>query len=187
MTGPQPIRELHRARPRSRVLRWSAAALAGLVVYSWLCGEIDVADFLSPRRRDNLERFLTRDAMSYPLQQSGFSWGGLFGWIGDVLSDRGWEATLKTLWISVLAIVLAGLGAAFALPFATRTLMTGEPYLLKTSGRGPGWRLLTEATRLLLIVLRAIPEYVWAFVFLAMLGPNAWPAVLALAIHMVLE
>jgi phosphonate transport system permease protein len=33
------------------------------------------------------------------------------------------------------------------------------------------------------VFLRAIPEYVWAFLFLAMLGPSAWPAVLALAIH----
>jgi hypothetical protein len=31
--------------------------------------------------------------------------------------------------------------------------------------------------------LRAIPEYIWAFLLLAMLGPSAWPAVLALAIH----
>jgi phosphonate transport system permease protein len=34
-----------------------------------------------------------------------------------------------------------------------------------------------------LIFLRAIPEYVWAYLFLAMLGPTAWPAVLALAVH----
>ena len=35
----------------------------------------------------------------------------------------------------------------------------------------------------MLIFLRSIPEYVWAFLLLAMLGPNAWPAVLALALH----
>jgi phosphonate transport system permease protein len=34
-----------------------------------------------------------------------------------------------------------------------------------------------------LIFLRAIPEYVWAFLLLAMLGPTLWAAVFALAIH----
>ena len=38
-------------------------------------------------------------------------------------------------------------------------------------------------TRALLIGLRAIPEYVWAFLLLALFGPTAWPAVLALALH----
>jgi len=45
------------------------------------------------------------------------------------------------------------------------------------------WRALSACTRAALILLRAIPEYVWAFLLLAMLGPSAWPAVLALAIH----
>ena len=38
-------------------------------------------------------------------------------------------------------------------------------------------------TRVLLMFLRSVPEYVWAFLLVAILGPTAWPAVLALAIH----
>ena len=38
-------------------------------------------------------------------------------------------------------------------------------------------------TRLLLIGLRAVPEYLWAFLLVAIVGPIAWPAVLALALH----
>ncbi len=34
-----------------------------------------------------------------------------------------------------------------------------------------------------MIFVRAIPEYIWAFLFLAVLGPLAWPLVLALAVH----
>jgi phosphonate transport system permease protein len=34
-----------------------------------------------------------------------------------------------------------------------------------------------------LIFLRSIPEYVWAFLAIALIGPSAWPAVLALALH----
>ncbi|MEM8995696.1 MAG: ABC transporter permease subunit, partial [Acidobacteriota bacterium] len=37
--------------------------------------------------------------------------------------------------------------------------------------------------RSVLILSRAIPEYVWAFLFLAVLGPTAWPLILALAAH----
>jgi phosphonate transport system permease protein len=34
-----------------------------------------------------------------------------------------------------------------------------------------------------MVFVRAIPEYIWAFLFLAMLGPLAWAPVLALAVH----
>ena len=37
--------------------------------------------------------------------------------------------------------------------------------------------------RSLFVLLRAVPEFVWAFVLISILGANAWPAVLALAIH----
>jgi phosphonate transport system permease protein len=42
---------------------------------------------------------------------------------------------------------------------------------------------VTGATRALFIFTRAIPEYIWAFLFVAMFGPSAWPAILALMIH----
>jgi phosphonate transport system permease protein len=34
-----------------------------------------------------------------------------------------------------------------------------------------------------LILARAVPEYIWAFLFIAILGQGAWPAILALALH----
>jgi phosphonate transport system permease protein len=39
------------------------------------------------------------------------------------------------------------------------------------------------STRFFLTFLRAIPEYIWAFLLVALLGTGAWPAVLALALH----
>jgi phosphonate transport system permease protein len=45
------------------------------------------------------------------------------------------------------------------------------------------WSALTATCRLFMIFVRAIPEYVWAFLFLALLGPISWPLVLALAVH----
>jgi len=38
-------------------------------------------------------------------------------------------------------------------------------------------------TRLGLILVRSIPEYVWAFILLWLLGVGPWPGVLALALH----
>lgn len=179
------VRTLWRTRPRSRALHWSVAALTLIAAGSWLSGEIRFAELFSARRRANLERFLERDALPYPLQESGWSWNGFLDWAGALVSDHGWSATLTTLEISVLAIALAGIAAALTAPLAARTLMTRDPYLVGNRGGqvGLGWRALTAVTRLALILLRAVPEYVWAFLLLAMLGASAWPAVLALAIH----
>ena len=38
-------------------------------------------------------------------------------------------------------------------------------------------------TRLFFVFVRALPEYVWAFLLFVVLGPTPWTAVLALAIH----
>lgn len=183
----EEVLALRRARPRSRMVRYSVAVLALLVVYSWLCGEVELVDLFSARRRANLARFLGEDALPHPLREAGFSWSGLVEWMGAIFSDRGAAALTSTLWISVLAIGLAGGFAALVAPLATRTLLARDPYLLAPDGaapaRGPGWRLVTAAVRLLLVAMRAIPEYVWAFLLLAMLGPTPWTIVLALAVH----
>ncbi len=42
---------------------------------------------------------------------------------------------------------------------------------------------LVAVVRLFLIFIRAIPEYIWAFLLIKVFGFNAWPAVLALALH----
>jgi phosphonate transport system permease protein len=180
------IRELRRDRPRSRVVRWSASALTLLAIGAWLSGEIAVADLFSERRGANLARFLERDAMPLPLREDGFSWAAFSEWVAGVLAEHGWEALLATLGISVVAIVLATVMASVLAPLATRTLMTCDPYLVETKEKVSlclAWRVVAWCARLLLIALRAIPEYVWAFLLLASIGSSAWPAILALAIH----
>jgi len=92
-----------------------------------------------------------------------------------------------TLAISVAAIVLAGIGGAFFSLPAARNFTSPEPFLSSLRNPHWGWSFLWRAvvwvTRLFLIFVRAIPEYMWAFLLLAILGPTAWPAVLALALH----
>jgi phosphonate transport system permease protein len=154
------------------------------VVLVWVSGRIEIADLFGARRRANLERFLTRDAMPFPLRDSGFSWDGFGAWAGEILRERGLEAMIATLWISALAIVIAGaVGALFSV-LGAHTLMTPDPYgVANPRRRAWPWRLAGGSARVACVLLRAIPEYVWAFLLLAMLGPNAWPAVIALAIH----
>ncbi len=181
------IAELRRRRPRSRLLRSSAFALGALVAFAWLAGDLSPAELLTERRLANLERFLREDAFPYPLRETGFEWSGLVNWAGEVVADRGLAGALATLWISVLAIVLAASLALLLAPLGAHTLMTRDPFAIGASrsaarSRAP-WRAIVSGSRLVAVLLRAIPEYVWAFLLLAMLGTSAWPAVLALAIH----
>jgi phosphonate transport system permease protein len=143
-----------------------------LVLWSWWFGGFNLAESFSDRRVANLTRFLEE------ARPAGFS---------GLVARRGLEASKQTLALSVASIVLAGgLGLLLSLP-AARNFATPNPFGLpdRTTRAGPlvGWRLLVVGTRLVLMFFRAIPEYVWAFLLLAMLGQQAWPAVLALGIH----
>lgn len=180
------IRRLRRERPRSRLIRWTAVLLGALVVGSWQAGDFDPGSFASERRLRNLERFLG-EIRPFPLQGREFDWTTAIHWAGGVLSDKGLSAALATLAISVAAIVLAGLWGALAAIPAARNLATPEPFLpaARTPRRSQRllWQAVAGAARLGLVFGRAVPEYIWAFLLLILLGPTAWPAVLALAIH----
>lgn len=187
MTGREAaVRRLRRERPRNRFVRTTAGLLAALVVGSWWAGDFAPGSFASERRLRNLERFLS-ELRPFPLQGREFDWATVVHWAGGVLSEKGLSAALATLAISVAAIVLAGLwGSLAALP-AARNLATPEPFLPapRPSQRSQRllWQAVTGAIRLSLVFGRAVPEYIWAFLLLILLGPTAWPAVLALAIH----
>ena len=189
------IHLLYRRRPRSRLARWSGLALLAIMAWAWTSGELEPGELFDQRRLDNLERFLG-ELRPYPLQQraeageprgedSALVTAG--AWVVDLLASRGWSAAVLTLALSVAAIVLAALAALAIAPAATRTIARAEPYLPGPHppgrGRRAAWWLLVTLTRGAMIFLRSIPEYVWAFVLIALLGPSPWPAVLALALH----
>lgn len=180
------VHRLWRQRPRSRFARLSLLALAALGAFSWIAGDFSWSDLAAPRRLANLERFLG-ELRPYPLQGRPFDAGTALRWAAGQLSGTGWPAAATTLAISVVAIALAGaLGAALCLP-AARSWASAEPFLpeARPPGRGSraAWAILVHGTRAALILLRSIPEYVWAFLGIALIGPSAWPAVLALALH----
>jgi phosphonate transport system permease protein len=180
------IRELRRRRPRSRFVRWSALGLALLVALSWADVIASSASFLTARRLANLNRFLG-EIRPHPLQGRDFDLGVATRWIGDFIGRRGGEAMATTLAISVAAVVLAGALGLAASFLGARNLASPEPFAF--APRPPGalrralWTGITSVTRSVFVLSRAMPEYLMAFLLLAVLGPTAWAAVLALAIH----
>jgi phosphonate transport system permease protein len=180
------IESLRARRPRNRFARWSAVALFGLVIYAWGWGDLELAHLFEPRTAQNLDRFLT-EVRPYPLQGKDWDWGVALGWVQKTLAGKGGEAVAATLAMSVAAICVAGFGAALMCLFAARNFAKPEPFLPDAATpanlRRLSWTAVVFATRTFFAFLRAIPEYIWAFLLLTALGPGAWPAVLALALH----
>ena len=183
------VKHLRARRPRNWFGRASALLAVGLVVVSWLAGGFSSSDILSSRRLTNLRRFMT-EVRPYPLQREDTGpsrASAVWEWARDLLAGKGLSAAWATLALSVAAIVLAGaLALVLTLP-AARNVASAEPFGLPGTRVVPAarwlWTGIVVLARGLLTFFRAIPEYVWAFLFLSMLGPQAWPAVLALAVH----
>ncbi|MDP6963231.1 MAG: ABC transporter permease subunit [Planctomycetota bacterium] len=133
-------------------------------VWVWFFSDISFADLFTEQRLKNWHRFWTIDAK--PDAPQGFA-----VWLNDQMNSYGYRAMSATLAISVVAIFLAGLIGIFLSIGTARNIGS-----VKTSSVSWLWRAFC-------IVLRAIPEFVLAFLLLAVFGVNAWPAILALAIH----
>lgn len=186
MTGTSTIDELRRTRPRSRFARWSLLAMGILVAYAWLAGDLELGRLFSARSASNLERFLG-EIRPHPLWGRDWDWGVAGRWVVATLQGTGGEAVLSTVALSVASICLAAALSVLLCLAAARNVATPEPFLPAARPPGPlsrcAWRAVVMVTRAFLIFARAIPEYIWAFLLLTMLGLGAWPAVLALALH----
>jgi phosphonate transport system permease protein len=183
---PLRIAHLFRERPRSHFVRYSLLLLAALVVSSWMAGNFHLMEFFSARRLDNLRRFLG-ELRPYPLQGKDFDIVVAVEWAGEILATKGATAAWVTLAISVAAIVLAAMGSLVLCLPAARSVASAEPFLPASNVPGRvlrvSWWAVIYGTRCLFIFLRAIPELVWAYLLIAIVGPSAWPAVLALGFH----
>ncbi len=178
---------LWRERPRSRFVRVSIWVFLGILVTCWIYLGANLGHVFSPEGLDDLAHFFSVDAKPRPLKGEPWSFDRVMAWVGGEMDARGWAATSATLSVSVLAIVLAALlSALLALP-AARTFATPEPFVAHgappSRARRRFWRWVVGMTRVLLVVMRSMPEYVLAFLLLTIVGRSAWPAVLALMIH----
>jgi phosphonate transport system permease protein len=163
-------------------LRLSLLLLLALAIYSWTCGEIELGALFAEQRQANLDRFLSTEIVPYPLREGGVSLSGWLAWAGELWSSRGAEACAATFAMAWVAISLAGVCGLLMSFVSARTVMRRTPFEA-LGPQGAALATLTLLARLMLVFLRAVPEYIWAFLLLAMLGPSAWPAILALAIH----
>jgi phosphonate transport system permease protein len=175
--------DLRRDKPRDVGVRATIAFLVALVVYAWTCGDLAFSDFDLERRMANLERFVHVELAPFPLREGDHGLGAHLAWARDLALRHGLEGAWRTLCLATAAIVLAAVLAWVLSWFAASTMASARPFQDAFGRGGQLWWLLRTPARFGFVFLRAIPEYVWAFLLLATLGPGAWPVVLALAIH----
>ncbi len=177
------VQRLHRSRPRSALLRWSGIALGALALFSLVSGEVAFSEARDPRRWSNLRRFLSEEALPRALAEPGAGWIDGWNWGARLWRERGAEALGATLSISLVAMGMAALLGSFLALASARSLMRPDPLIQGEPQSAGWWPRVGRAVRWLCTLLRAIPEYVWAFLLLSMWGATAWPAIVALALH----
>ncbi len=179
----QQVRSLRRARPRSRFATASVLGLASYGLWAWLGPSLRARELLSERRLANGARFVREELVPRPLRSSEPDAGSLWTWLVEHLDAEAMQALGVTFAIATAASVLA---ACLATPLAllgARTLAAADPWMSSGRGLAPLRLALAGCARFLCVLLRAIPEYVLAFLLLSALGPSALPAVLAIALH----
>ena len=110
--------------------------------------------------------------------------GGFLAGFLPPATDAAFLALLFKATLETLAMATAGLALAFVIAAPLALLMT-RSLSISRIGPGPGrWRgeIVRRLARLLLTVLRAIPDLVWALVFVRVFGLGPASGVLALAI-----
>jgi phosphonate transport system permease protein len=117
----------------------------------------------------SLVQFLTHDI--WPKALLNGDGVAAIAWYHHQFFDVALPAVWETLLLSQLALVLSGLLVLLFYPWASKAFFP-QPFSF-VIGFG----------RTALLVLRSIPEMIFAFVFLLILGPSGIPAVLALALH----
>ncbi|MEM8709507.1 MAG: ABC transporter permease subunit [Planctomycetota bacterium] len=170
------IETLKAARETRPFLRLTALILALLAAFAWLSGAIDASDFFDERRRANLVRFFTLDAVPPSVADApeGMRFGAWVSWTRERIADRYLNAAAATLAVAVAAASLAALFGALMAPLTARSV-GGRTTRLRTA--------VSTVMRLFCVIFRAVPEYMLAFLLGALVPSAAWACVLALAIH----
>ncbi|MDD8059686.1 PhnE/PtxC family ABC transporter permease [Shewanella sp.] len=120
-------------------------------------------------------RFVSIDILPPMLQgQSLATWFAVdtikdvFEWALELISEQVLPGIVATLVLACCALGLTHVFTLLMLPLNTRLMM-------------PKW--VTILMRAVNLILRSLPEYLLAFVFMLLLGPSMLPAIIALALH----
>ena len=194
-SGEQNIKQLKRTAPRSmmaRALLWSSVIL---VIISWFPSIINVSteplvkasssNTMQLSKSDRLSHFLTKMTPA-PVRESG-AWDDAIPWANELWRENGKNAVINTIAMATAAIIISAFAAWLLLPWASRALASAKPLGLFGGKDNPFrniiWRSVGLLTRFLFVISRAIPEYIYAYLLIGLLGVSAWPLVLALALH----
>ncbi|MFN0070767.1 MAG: phosphonate ABC transporter, permease protein PhnE [Chloroflexota bacterium] len=145
-----------------------ALVLGGVIAVSFQQSRVSLTEPFSPQNAKSVARFVS----------------GLFppATAPDFLQTIG-GLILETVFISVSGTVIA---FVLAVPLALGALRTRGEETSRQSLGLPAWLLrwsIFGTSRMLLNLGRAIPELIWALVFVVAVGLGPFPGVLALAVH----
>ena len=142
----------------------SLVAVLALVPLAWVWVGLDLRRLWSPRSRDLAADLAGR---LVPPRAGPDGWGEL------VL------ASVDTAAMSVLALLVAIAGAIVLGPLAARS--AGPAVVRSRPAAATRWLLRLVAAALLLL-FRAVPAPVWAFLVVLVLFPGLWPGAIALGV-----
>jgi phosphonate transport system permease protein len=163
------------SRPRVSAMGLSVAAFPVLTLGAWVAlagsGPAPAHPFASAATLRRLGAFLGELLGVGAAAPAAFS------------SADAWERTgriaLDTLAMSVLAMGIASVLALALMPLAAHTITPGTRV---GSARWAGWGAFGIA-RVALVLLRGVPELVWALVAVFLFAPGILPGALALGLH----
>jgi len=149
--------------PRPWPLSWRGLLLAAVLLLSWRLSEGSLSALFGPQARRALLDFA---GGFWPPAHSAAFLAGL------------WRPLLETG-----AIAAAGMALALALG-APLALVAAAPDTWAACGARPGlaWRAAHRAARLLLAVMRSVPEVLWALFFVRAVGIGPAAGVLAIGV-----
>lgn len=192
------IKLLKSNRPKSVFLTGSAVAACLYLLLVWKAdfflgsnaeglfpnfstAEISLFDY-GTRLRD-----FAVEVVPYPVRE-GQQLVSVIDWAWSLFVEHAFEAACFTVCIALLSVILAAslgylsvlLEAAAKLrleQIETGTRLAAKAYLSALI------HLASNSLTGLLVLMRAVPDLIWAYVLLSVLGPTCWTAIAALAIH----
>jgi phosphonate transport system permease protein len=135
---------------------------------AWLLAAIVWAPPVASTTSGSVLRFLREDIVPAPMRQPDWQWPELIDWLQPLFFEQILPGLANTLILGTSAMLVTGVLALLMFPLISPLF---------------GHRVSRAGGHGLLVLLRSLPEFLLAFVFVLLLGPSMLPGILALALH----